>query len=92
MSAPVASTASRAQSTLGPTPSAGTYLALGDSLAVGVGATRPAELGYVARIGASIAPASTVNVAISGETPAPRSSPAASSRSHSTASRGRSRP
>ncbi len=70
MSAPVASTASRAQSTPGPTPSAGTYLALGDSLAVGVGATRPAELGYVARIGASIAPASTVNIAISGETSA----------------------
>ena len=53
-----------------PTPSAvaGTYLALGDSLAVGVGASRPAELGYVGRIGASIAPGTTVNVAVSGET------------------------
>ena len=40
-----------------PSPSpgaAGTYLALGDSLAVGVGATRPDQLGYVARVAAAL--------------------------------------
>ena len=53
----------------------GTYLALGDSLAVGVGATRPTETGYVAalaralaRPGAKPAVSAHRNFAISGET------------------------
>jgi acyl-CoA thioesterase I len=61
-----------------PTPSpaaAGTYLVLGDSLAVGVGATRPDETGYVARLSRALASADAtprvtdlVNLAIGGET------------------------
>jgi acyl-CoA thioesterase I len=61
-----------------PSPSparAGTYLALGDSLAVGVGATRPDETGYVARLsrllsgsGATPRARALRNLAISGET------------------------
>lgn len=61
-----------------PTPAsgamaAGTYLALGDSLAVGVGASRPAETGYVGLLfeqqsGAEPAAARLVNLAVSGET------------------------
>jgi acyl-CoA thioesterase I len=50
------------------TPSEGTYLALGDSLAVGVGATRPGELGYVGRIAATLAPPSAAKLGVSGET------------------------
>ena len=53
----------------------GTYLALGDSLAVGVGATRPDETGYVAALaralgapGAMPPVAAHRNLAISGET------------------------
>jgi lysophospholipase L1-like esterase len=59
-------------------PSArGIYLALGDSLAVGVGATRPAETGYVARLHRALArgdagPGPGIgdlrNLAVSGET------------------------
>jgi len=55
----------------------GLYLALGDSLAVGVGATRPAETGYVARLHAALSGADSTprlgalrNLAISGETSA----------------------
>lgn len=44
------------------------YLALGDSLAVGVGATRPGRLGYVPRIGDGMDAGSVVNLARSGET------------------------
>jgi acyl-CoA thioesterase I len=61
-----------------PTPTAeaaGTYLALGDSLAVGVGATRPEDLGYVGRLFASLSQPGAEsrvtglrNVAVSGET------------------------
>lgn len=54
---------------------AGTYLALGDSLAVGAGASRPDETGYVALIaralsdeGAVPAVATLRNLAIGGET------------------------
>ena len=53
----------------------GTYLALGDSLAAGVGATRPEQTGYVATLARSLAgPDATPpvaqhqNLAISGET------------------------
>ena len=61
-----------------PTPAAGgTYLALGDSLAVGVGASRPAETGYVALIARALSgpdavpPVETLrNLAVSGETSA----------------------
>jgi len=55
-------------------PSPHTYLALGDSLAVGVGAVNPARLGYVAHVFrvARAKPAGSVNqltnLAISGET------------------------
>ena len=55
---------------------AGTYLALGDSLAVGVGASRPSELGYVARLHRAlrdVRPAglgAVHNLAVSGETSA----------------------
>jgi acyl-CoA thioesterase I len=45
-----------------------TYLALGDSLAVGVGATRPSELGYPARLAARLGGLELRNMAISGET------------------------
>jgi acyl-CoA thioesterase I len=59
-----------------PSPEAsGTYLALGDSLAVGVGATRPDETGYVARLfaalsrpGGAVHATALVNLAIGGET------------------------
>ncbi len=60
-----------------PSPAAvpGTYLALGDSLAVGVGATRPAATGYVARLYAALSAedatprvATLQNLAVSGET------------------------
>src|SRR5688572_24230375 len=66
--------------TVSPSPSpsplaAGTYLALGDSLAVGVGATRQDEGGYVARLYRALSspdgvPRATglVNLAIGGET------------------------
>ena len=54
---------------------AGTYIALGDSLAAGVGATRPNETGYVAALaralaapGATPAVAAHRNLAVSGET------------------------
>ena len=57
-----------------PEPVAGTYLALGDSLAVGVGATAD-EAGYVSRIGSALAAseggpmvATVRNIAVSGET------------------------
>jgi lysophospholipase L1-like esterase len=52
------------------------YLALGDSLAVGVGASRPAETGYVPRLhrairdGNATAARSLRNLAVSGETSA----------------------
>lgn len=53
----------------------GTYVALGDSLAVGVGATRPDETGYVALLADRLAEAEAMprvaqlrNLAISGET------------------------
>jgi len=53
----------------------GTYVALGDSLAVGVGASRPAEAGYVARLAgtlssdeAAVQVTDLVNLAVSGET------------------------
>ncbi len=55
-------------------PVARTYLALGDSLAVGVGASRPDETGYVARLfraistDAELRPSALVNLAVSGET------------------------
>ena len=56
-------------------PQAGTYLALGDSLAVGVGATQPSETGYVARLHRALSaddatPRVSVlsNLAVSGET------------------------
>jgi acyl-CoA thioesterase I len=55
-------------------PSPQTYLALGDSLAVGVGAVNPARLGYVAHVFhvARARPAGSVkqlrNLAVSGET------------------------
>src|SRR5688500_3155862 len=55
-----------------PTPTAaaaGTYPALGDSLAVGVGATRPQETGYVARLFAEQSAVEELrNLAVSGET------------------------
>lgn len=50
-----------------PPTSSGIYIALGDSLAVGVGATRPDRLGYVPRIGRALG-ASIQNLAVSGET------------------------
>ena len=62
-----------------PTPAAeaGTYLALGDSLAVGAGASRPDETGYVALIadalsdpGATPPVTALLNLAIGGETSA----------------------
>ncbi len=68
-----------AEPTATPTPAAdgGTYLALGDSLAVGVGASRPDETGYVARIAQALSadeamPRASLlrNLAISGETSA----------------------
>jgi acyl-CoA thioesterase I len=83
---PAASASASARPTLSPTPSpsptssptppaAGTYLALGDSLAVGVGATRPDETGYVALLFSALSQpdsALTVgalrNMAVSGET------------------------
>lgn len=53
-------------------PTAGIYLALGDSLAVGVGATRPEETGYVARLHRLLSEEARVtdlrNLAVSGET------------------------
>ena len=57
-----------------PTPlAAGTYLALGDSLAVGVGASQPAETGYVGRLfrdlsESDLATTALLNLAVSGET------------------------
>lgn len=71
----------RPSRTATPTPGAsaiGTYLALGDSLAVGVGASAPDRLGYVARLferlsGAGIAGIRVnrlENVAVGGETTA----------------------
>jgi acyl-CoA thioesterase I len=62
-----------------PTPSpiaaAGTYLALGDSLAVGAGASRPDETGYVARLHRALSEPNASprvivlrNLAIGGET------------------------
>lgn len=72
-----------ASPTPAPTPSpapsptvSGAYVALGDSLAVGVGASRPDALGYVAQLRATLTtPAdgqpqvtSLVNLAVSGET------------------------
>ncbi|HEX2142648.1 MAG TPA: hypothetical protein VHK28_10340, partial [Candidatus Limnocylindria bacterium] len=59
-----------------PVPAAGTYVALGDSLAVGVGAEQPDEGGYVARLFAELSAlgrdgvqaARLTNVAVSGET------------------------
>ena len=65
--------------TSSPAPSptvSGAYVALGDSLAVGVGASRPDALGYVAQLRATLTtPAdgqpqvtSLVNLAVSGET------------------------
>ena len=69
-----------ARPTPSPSPSpaaAGTYLALGDSLAVGVGATAPADLGYVGRLLSALRSetspvrvAQLRNLAISGETSA----------------------
>lgn len=61
-----------------PTPAAaGTYVALGDSLAVGVGASAPSDLGYVGRVftalrsnGSPLPVAQLVNLAVSGETSA----------------------
>lgn len=50
--------------------SAGTYLALGDSLAVGVGATDPEQLGYVPRIHAALETSVLRNLSVSGETSA----------------------
>lgn len=47
---------------------AGTYLALGDSLAVGVGATRPAELGYPGLLARRNPALVLRNIAVSGET------------------------
>jgi acyl-CoA thioesterase I len=52
------------------TPGRGTYLALGDSLAVGVGASSPSELGYVGRIAAAFPDVTLRNLAVSGETSA----------------------
>ena len=52
------------------TGSGGTYLALGDSLAVGVGAASPAQGGYVARVAASRSEMTLRNLAVSGETSA----------------------
>src|SRR5215207_7942597 len=55
-------------------PDARTYVALGDSLSVGIGATDPARLGYVAHVfrAAHASPAGSidhlVNLAVSGET------------------------
>jgi lysophospholipase L1-like esterase len=56
-------------------PAVGTYLALGDSLAFGVGATRPAEIGYVGRLFRALSEADSplhatalVNLAVGGET------------------------
>jgi lysophospholipase L1-like esterase len=84
VASPSASATPPATSTPSPSPSpspsptpqeAGTYLALGDSLAVGAGATRPDETGYVARLnrslsGADASPRVTAlrNLAIGGET------------------------
>ena len=78
--APSATPAPTATPTPAATPqTAGTYLALGDSLAVGVGATRPAQTGYVGRLfsilsaseaaddGAPRA-AALLNLSVSGET------------------------
>ena len=66
-------TPSASPSTAGQAP--GTHLALGDSLAVGVGATDPQELGYVGRLfaalsepGAALRVANLSNLAVSGET------------------------
>jgi acyl-CoA thioesterase I len=78
--APTASATPMASPSPTSTPHAlltGTYLALGDSLAVGVGATAPADFGYVGRLFASLrgddddAPLRTValrNLAVGGET------------------------
>lgn len=51
-----------------PNVAGGSYLALGDSLAVGVGATMPSELGYTARIAHLIGVERFTNLAVSGET------------------------
>jgi lysophospholipase L1-like esterase len=66
-----------ATATATPAADAGTYLALGDSLAVGAGATRPDETGYVALIAHALSedgavPPVTVlrKLAIGGETSA----------------------
>lgn len=73
--APSASPNSAATSSPAATPSAsplagGTYLALGDSLAVGVGAASPSQGGYVARVAASLPDMTLRNLAVSGETSA----------------------
>ena len=75
--------ASTATPTPGPSPTAtetptartaGTYLALGDSLAVGVGASRPDETGYVTRLFRALSTdgepwaSELVRLAVSGET------------------------
>ncbi|HEX2193702.1 MAG TPA: GDSL-type esterase/lipase family protein [Candidatus Limnocylindria bacterium] len=72
-SAPVTPTPSprpEASPTSSPAPQAGTYLALGDSLAVGVGASDPARLGYVGRIHRALGGPALRNLAVSGETSA----------------------
>ena len=75
---PTATVSASATPSPSPSPSpaaSGTYLALGDSLAVGVGATRRDETAYVARLYRSLArpgsaPRATAlrNLAVSGET------------------------
>lgn len=46
----------------------GTYVALGDSLGVGVGASDPGRLGYVARLSEAVGAGALVNLSVSGET------------------------